>query len=71
MPNHVINRLEFECPEERLKEILSAICYDDSTETEKEHLETAASIWGHTLEDYGLTLDTSGNLETKEAINIE
>ncbi len=35
MPNHVINRLEFDCPEERLKEILSAICYDDSSEAEK------------------------------------
>ena len=43
----------------------------DYPETEKEHLETAASIWGRTLEDYGLTLDTSGNLETKEAIDIE
>ena len=35
MPNHVINRLEFDCPEERLKEILLAICYDDSSEAEK------------------------------------
>ena len=35
MPNHVINRLEFDCPEERLKEILSAICYDDSSEAEQ------------------------------------
>ena len=35
MPNHVINRLEFDCPEERRKEILSAICYDDSTESER------------------------------------
>ncbi len=35
MPNHVINRLEFDCPEERRKEILSAICYDDSSESER------------------------------------
>ena len=35
MPNHVINRLEFDCPEERLKEILSAICYDDNSEVER------------------------------------
>jgi hypothetical protein len=34
MPNHVINRLEFECSEERLKEILSSICYDDNSEAE-------------------------------------
>ena len=34
MPNHVINRLTFDCPEERLKRILSEICYDDSAEVE-------------------------------------
>lgn len=32
MPNHVINRVEFECSEERLKEILSAICYDEDSQ---------------------------------------
>ena len=36
MPNHVINRLTFDCPEERLKKILSEICYDkDSDEDQK------------------------------------
>ena len=34
-PIMVINRLEFDCPKERLKEILAAICYDDSSEAEK------------------------------------
>ena len=34
MPNHVINRLTFDCPEERLRQILSEICYDDSAEVE-------------------------------------
>lgn len=34
MPNHVINHIEFDCPEERLKEILSSICYDDDSEAE-------------------------------------
>ena len=34
MPNHVINRLSFDCPEERLRQILSEICYDDSAEAE-------------------------------------
>ena len=34
MPNHVINRLSFDCSEERLKQILSEICYDDSAEVE-------------------------------------
>ena len=32
MPNHVINRLEFDCPKERLDEILSAICYDEGSD---------------------------------------
>ena len=34
MPNHVYNWLEFDCPEERLKEILSEICYDDDSESQ-------------------------------------
>ena len=35
MPNHVYNRLEFNCPQERLDEILAAICYEvDSPEAE-------------------------------------
>ena len=35
MPNHVYNRLEFNCSQERLNEILAAICYDvDSPEGE-------------------------------------
>ena len=32
MPNHVMNRLEFDCPMERLREILGAICYDGGSE---------------------------------------
>ena len=32
MPNHVMNRLEFDCPQERLREILEAICYDGNAE---------------------------------------
>ena len=32
MPNHVINRLEFNCSEERMKEILAAICYDETSD---------------------------------------
>lgn len=31
MPNHVMNRLEFDCPYERLREILEAICYDGNS----------------------------------------
>lgn len=32
MPNHVFNRLEFDCSQERLREILEAICYDGNSE---------------------------------------
>ncbi len=32
MPNHVMNRLEFDCSQERLREILEAICYDGGSE---------------------------------------
>ena len=32
MPNHVFNRLEFDCPQDRLREILEAICYDGNSE---------------------------------------
>ena len=34
MPNHVINRLEFFCSKEKLKEILSAICYAEDSGAE-------------------------------------
>lgn len=32
MPNHVMNRVTFDCSDERLKEILSAICYDENAD---------------------------------------
>ena len=32
MPNHVMNRLEFDCPQARLREILETICYDGGSE---------------------------------------
>ena len=32
MPSHVMNRVTFDCSEERLKEILSAICYDENAD---------------------------------------
>ena len=32
MPNHVINRLTFGCLEDRLKQILSEICYDNNSD---------------------------------------
>lgn len=31
MPNHVTNRLIFDCSDEKMKEILSAICYDEDS----------------------------------------
>lgn len=34
MPNHVINKLTFTCGEERLRQILSEICYDQQNDGE-------------------------------------
>lgn len=34
MPNHVRNKIEFRCSEERLAEVLDAICYQDSDKNE-------------------------------------
>ena len=34
MPNHVQNKLTFECSEERLREILTTICYDKESNNE-------------------------------------
>ena len=40
MPNHVINRLTFNCPEDRLKQIISEICYDKESDSDKEGIGT-------------------------------
>ena len=32
MPNHVMNRLEFDCSKEQMDEILAAICYDEGSD---------------------------------------
>lgn len=40
MPNHVINQVKFECPEEKLKEILSAICYGEDSEAQTKGIGT-------------------------------
>ena len=40
MPNHVINRLTFDCPEDRLKQILSEICYDNNSDEDQKGIGT-------------------------------
>ena len=40
MPNHVINRLTFTCPEDRLKQILSEICYDQTSDKDRKGIGT-------------------------------
>ena len=35
MPNHVVNIVTFECSEEKLKEIMEAIQYDDGPDDQK------------------------------------
>ena len=34
MPNHVENLLIFDCPQERLQEILRAVCYEPGADAE-------------------------------------
>lgn len=67
MPNHVINRLEFECPEERLKEILSAICYDDSSEAEQTGIGT---IDFNKITPMPPSLDIESGSSTDRGINL-
>ena len=67
MPNHVINRLEFDCPEERLKEILSAICYDDSSEAEQTGIGT---IDFNKITPMPLSLDIESGSSTDRGINL-
>ena len=40
MPNHVINRLTFDCPEDRFKQILSEICYDNNSDEDQKGIGT-------------------------------
>lgn len=67
MPNHVINRLEFECPDERLKEILSAICYDDNSEAEVTGIGT---IDFNKITPMPPSLDIESGSNTDRAINL-
>ena len=67
MPNHVINRLEFECSEERLKEILSAICYDDSSEAERTGIGT---IDFNKITPMPPSLDIESGSSTDRGINL-
>ncbi len=67
MPNHVINRLEFDCPKERLKEILSAICYDDSSEAEQTGIGT---IDFNKITPMPPSLDIESGSRTERGINL-
>ena len=67
MPNHVINRLEFDCPKERLKEILSAICYDDSSEAEQTGIGT---IDFNKITPMPPSLDIESGSSTDRGINL-
>jgi len=67
MPNHVINRITFDCPVERLKEILSAICYDDSSEAETTGIGT---INFNKITPMPLSLDIESGSSTDRGINL-
>ena len=67
MPNHVINRLKFDCPEERLEEILSAICYDENSEAEKTGIGT---IDFNKITPMPPSLDIESGSSTDRGINL-
>lgn len=67
MPNHVINRIEFDCPEQKLKEILSAICYDDNSESERTGIGT---IDFNKITPMPKSLDIESGSSTDRGINL-
>ena len=67
MPNHVINRLTFDCPEERLKQILAEICYDDSAEVETTGIGT---IDFNKITPMPPSLDIEDGSNTNHGINL-
>lgn len=67
MPNHIINRLTFDCPDERLKQILSEICYDDSAEVETTGIGT---IDFNKITPMPPSLDIESGISTDRGINL-
>jgi len=67
MPNHVINRLEFDCKPEKLKEILSSICYDDDVEVETTGIGT---IDFNKIVPMPKSLDIESGSNTDRSINL-
>ena len=67
MPNHVINRLTFDCPEEQLKQILAEICYDDSAEVETTGIGT---IDFNKITPMPPSLDIEDGSNTNHGINL-
>lgn len=67
MPNHVINRLEFYCPEEKLKEILAAICYDSDAEAEETGIGT---VDFNKITPMPPSLDIESGSNTDRGINL-
>lgn len=67
MPNHVINKLEFDCSAERLKEILFAICYDEGSEGEQTGIGT---IDFNKIIPMPPSLDIESGSNTERGINL-
>ena len=68
MPNHVMNRLEFDCSQERLHEILEAICYDGNSE--EAEVTGVGTIDFNKIKPMPASLNIESGSRTIEGINL-
>ena len=64
MPNHVINRLKFDCPKERLKEILSAFSFAQINKSTLVNINFVKSIQAEFSGNYLIKLKDSKDVLT-------
>ena len=68
MPNHVINKVEFDCPQDRLQEILAAICYDENSDVAE--MTGPGTIDFNKITPMPPSLDIESGSRTIEGINL-
>lgn len=68
MPNHVFNRLGFDCPQDRLREILEAICYDGNSE--EAEFTGVGTIDFNKIIPMPPSLDIEAGSRTMEGVNL-
>ena len=68
MPNHVINKVEFDCPQDRFHEILAAICYDENSDVAE--MTGPGTIDFNKITPMPPSLDIESGSRTIEGINL-